>query len=203
MSIVLLEIAPASGDGGGSLEAGHAMSPSVTNCVTGHWSAVTASHSGPGPVLVPVFTPKSRLLLVIHTRHMGHGDTGTRDNVTRLRWEREWADTGDWRAGAACGHSEQEPGGDTEPPWEARWAEHGDMWSDNPANGKKIRPSLIKWKYIPLPSGQLIFGAILVIKTIKIRMMAFNLLGPRFQTDPLEPSDPRISYCWFYHSMPI
>ena len=130
-------------------------------------------------------------------------DTGTRDNVTRLRWEREWADTGDWRAGAACGHSEQEPGGDTEPPWEARWAEHGDMWSDNPANGKKIRPSLIKWKYIPLPSGQLIFGAILVIKTIKIRMMAFNLLGPRFQTDPLEPSDPRISYCWFYHSMPI
>ena len=89
MSIVLLEIAPASGDGGGSLEAGHAMSPSVTNCVTGHWSAVTASHSGPGPVLVPVFTPKSRLLLVIHTRHMGHGDTGTRGHGTM------WQDSGE------------------------------------------------------------------------------------------------------------
>ena len=201
MSIVLLEIAPASGDGGGSLEAGHAMSPSVTNCVTGHWSAVTASHSGPGPVSWSRSLLRSPGYCSLFTPDTW--DTGTRDNVTRLRWEREWADTGDWRAGAACGHSEQEPGGDTEPPWEARWAEHGDMWSDNPANGKKIRPSLIKWKYIPLPSGQLIFGAILVIKTIKIRMMAFNLLGPRFQTDPLEPSDPRISYCWFYHSMPI
>ena len=95
MSIVLLEIAPASGDGGGSLEAGHAMSPSVTNCVTGHWSAVTASHSGPGPVswsrsslrspgYYSLFTPDTW-----DTGTRGHGDTGTRGHGTM------WQDSGE------------------------------------------------------------------------------------------------------------
>ena len=196
--------------------------PGVTNCVTGHWSAVTA-RLRPGARLGPgLHSEVPAPARYSHPTHEGHGDTGTRGQCdkTQVRegvswhWRLEsWSCMWPQRAGAGRRHGAALRGALGRARGHGR-GQHADtcdhqssmhfFWfrcHQTTQKGRNLDPTI--WKYIPLPSGQLIFGAILVIKTIKIRMMAFNLLGPRFQTDPLEPSDPRISYCWFYHSMPI
>ena len=63
--------------------------PGVTNCVTGHWSAVTA-RLRPGARLGPgLHSEVPAPARYSHPTHEGHGDTGTRGQGTM------WQDSGE------------------------------------------------------------------------------------------------------------
>ena len=146
-----------------------------------HWSLVSlvTSHQ-PAPVSAP--GPR---LLSPRAPAPGHHDTHhvTCDNVMSVTWLR-WELGMSWHWRAACGHSEQEPGG-TRSRLRGALAcrargHRGRHWesvshlvsslviTNNEAVSRMARmaiwPRQWNFKYIPTPSGQLIFWAMLVIR---------------------------------------
>ena len=145
--------------------------PGVTNCVTGHWSAVTArlrpgARLGPGlHSEVPAPTRYS------HPTHEGHGDTGTRGQCdkTQVRegvswhWRLEsWSCMWPQRAGAGRRHGAALRGALGRARGHGR-GQHADTCDQQSSmhfswfrchqttqKGRNLDPTI--WKYIPLPT---------------------------------------------------